>query len=332
MAERTVGERLLIAAIRVLERIPTPLMAAVFETLFSAAWAVDRRHRRYARINLGIAYPGIGAREARRIVYRMYRGLGTGLAELIRMPRMDREYLERRIRIEGAEHLERSRRETGLGCILMTGHFGNWELFAHALSLLLEPISVVARSRDSNALDRAITERRKLSGNRVIRRDRAARAILAALRGRTHVGVLIDQDVPAGKGVFAPFFGLEASTTDGIARLALSTGANIHPAFIHRDPERKFRHVLRFGPAIPMDRSADREAEVVALTARCNEALERAIRIGPSDWMWIHRRWKTRPPGEESPYPKRGSKASAPVGKEDRGAPEPAAGKEQGAA
>ena len=241
------AERLLNIVIRVLERVPLRVLAAVFESLFSVAWALDRRHRRYARINLGIAYPGIGSREARRIVFRMYRGLGTGLAELIRMPRMDREYLESRIRIEGAEHLERSRRETGLGCILMTGHFGNWELFAHALSLLLEPISVVARSRDSNALDRAITERRRLSGNRVIRRDRAARSILAALRGKTHVGVLIDQDVPLGKGVFAPFFGVAASTTDGIARLALSTGANIHPAFIHRDPERKFRHVLRFG-------------------------------------------------------------------------------------
>jgi KDO2-lipid IV(A) lauroyltransferase len=262
--------------------------------------------RSYARINLGIAFPGITDRESRRIVFRLYRGLGTGLAELIRTPRMGRDYLERHIRIEGAEHLDRSRRETGLGCILMTGHFGNWELFAHELSVLLEPISVVARSRDSNALDRAITERRKLSGNRVIRRDRAARSILAALRGKTHVGVLIDQDVPLGKGVFAPFFGVPASTTDGIARLALATGASIHPAFIHRDPRRKFRHVLRFGPALPMDCSADREGEVLALTARCNEALESAIRSGPSDWMWIHRRWKTRPPGEESPYPKRG--------------------------
>jgi KDO2-lipid IV(A) lauroyltransferase len=320
--------------IRVLERVPTRILAAIFESLFCLAWALDRRHRGYARINLGIAFPGIADRDARRIIFRMYRGLGTGLAELIRMPRMDREYLNHHIRIEGAEHLERSRRETGLGCILMTGHFGNWELFAHALSLLLEPISVVARSRDSNALDRAITERRKLSGNRVISRDRAARAILAALRGKTHVGVLIDQDVPLGKGVFAPFFGVAASTTDGIARLALSTGANVHPAFIHRDPEGRFRHVLRFGPAIPMDRAADREEEMRALTARCNEALERAIRIGPSDWMWIHRRWKTRPPGEDSPYPKRKRGTPAPARREGRGVREPAADadKDRGAA
>jgi KDO2-lipid IV(A) lauroyltransferase len=326
------SDRLLNAAIRVLERVPTPVLAAVFESLCSVAWAVDRRHRGYARINLGIAFPGIGDRDARRITHRLYRGMGTGLAELIRMPRMDREYLESHIRIEGAEHLERSRRETGLGCILMTGHFGNWELFAHALSLLIEPISVVARSRDSGALDRAITERRRLSGNRVIRRDRAARSILAALRGKTHVGVLIDQDVPRGKGVFAPFFGLEASTTDGIARLALSTGANIHPAFIHRDPERKFRHVLRFGPAIPMDRAADREGEVLALTARCNEALERAIRIGPSDWMWIHRRWKTRPPGEESPYPERHRRRPGMVPRNDREEERPVESTGRGAA
>jgi len=321
-----VRDRLLNAVVRVLERVPTPLLAGALESLFSVASFVDRRHRGYARINLGIAFPGIGDRDARRIIHRMYRGMGTCLAEVIRMGRMDRNYLERHVRIEGAEHLDKSRRETGLGCILMTGHFGNWELFAHVLSLLLEPISVVARSRESGVLDRAITERRKLSGNRVIRRDRAARAILAALRGKTHVGVLIDQDVPEGKGVFVPFFGVEASTTDGIARLALSTGANIHPAFIHREPERKFRHVLRFGPAIPMDRSADRETEVTALTARCNEALERAIRLGPSDWMWIHRRWKTRPPGERSPYPSRKRRVRAtaspagPAGREAEGA------------
>jgi KDO2-lipid IV(A) lauroyltransferase len=330
--EETIGERLLNTVIRVLERVPTPLLAAVLESLGSVAWAVDRRHRRYARINLGIAFPGIGDRDARRITHRLYRGMGTGLAELIRMPKMDRSHLERHIRIEGVEHLERSRRETDLGCILMTGHFGNWELFAHALSLLLEPISVVARSRESGALDRAITERRKLSGNRVIRRDRAARAILLALRGKTHVGVLIDQDVPAGKGVFVPFFGVEASTTDGMARLALSTGANIHPAFFHRDPERKFRHVMRFGPAIPMDRSADREAEIVVLTARCNEALERTIRIGPSDWMWIHRRWKTRPPGQESPYPARKKRGPAAIPRNDREAGGPVDSTGRGAA
>lgn len=305
--------RLLNAAVWLLERVPTPVLAAALESLGSVAWALDRRHRRYARINLEIAFPGIGERDVRRITRRMYRGMGTGLAELIRLPRMGRGHLERHIRVEGAEHLEKSRRETGRGCILMTGHFGNWELFAHALGILLGPIRVVARSRESGALDRFITERRRLSGNEVIRRERAARSILAALRGKSHVGVLIDQDVPREKGVFAPFFGLDASTTDGIARLALASGATIHPAFLHRDPERKFRHVIRFGPAIPMDRAADREGEVAALTARCNDALERTIRESPAEWMWIHRRWKTRPPGQESPYPKRSRWMSAPV-------------------
>jgi KDO2-lipid IV(A) lauroyltransferase len=324
-------ELLLNTVVRVLERVPTRILAAVFESLFRLAWALDRRHRGYARTNLEIAFPGISGREARRIVLGLYRGMGTGLAELVRMPRMDRGYLERHIRIEGAEHLERSRRETGLGCILLTGHFGNWELFAHALCVLIEPISVVARSRDSNALDRIITERRKLSGNRVIRRDRAARAILSALRGKTHVGVLMDQDVPPGKGIFVPLFGVLASTTDGIARLALSTGANIHPAFIYRDPGRKFDHLLRFGPALPMDRAADREGEVQALTARCNEALEEAIRRSPPDWMWIHRRWKTRPPGGKSPYSRQRGEAD-PVRREERGFSESAATKGKGAA
>jgi KDO2-lipid IV(A) lauroyltransferase len=166
----------------------------------------------------------------------------------------------------------------------------------------------------------------------VIRRDRAARAILAALRGNTHVGVLMDQDVPPGKGVFVPFFGVLANTTDGIARLALAAGANIHPAFLHREPGRGFRYVIRFGPALPMDRTAEREGEVLALTARCNDALEQTIRTAPSDWMWIHRRWKTRPPGEESPYPRLGRGDAIPVRRAVSGISDPATANRKGAA
>ena len=122
------------------------------------------------------------------------------------------------------------------------------------------------------------------------------------LRKRILVGILIDQNVDRHKGILVDFFTRKASTTFGIARLALAMNAAIHPAFIFRDPGRKFHHVLRFGPPIAIDPGAPREEEVARVTRRCNEELEKAIREAPDQWMWFHRRWKTRPVGEPEIY------------------------------
>ena len=116
------------------------------------------------------------------------------------------------------------------------------------------------------------------------------------------VGILIDQNVDFYKGVLVDFFTRKAYTTFGIARLALALRTTVHPAFIFRDPRRKFHHTLRFGPPIPMDPQAPREEEVLRLTRSCNQELEKAIREDPTQWLWFHRRWKTRPPGEPDIY------------------------------
>lgn len=295
-------EKVLRAVLRLLEALPLAARAALFEGIMLVLWATDARHRRIARVNLRIAFPKMGDREASRIIRLGYLRIGTAAAEFVHIPKMDNGYLASRFAFEGVEHLRRTQEELGLGPLALTGHFGNWELLSHVYGTVIAPIAFIVRPLKDPALDRIVTERRQWTGNQVIRKVDSAKEVIRAVRRNMLVGILIDQNVDRHRGVLVDFFTRPAYTTDGIARLALATRTNIHPAFIFRDRVRKFHHTLRFGPAIPMDPDAPRDAEVVRLTRRCNEELEAVIREDPSQWLWLHRRWKTRPPGEPDPY------------------------------
>jgi KDO2-lipid IV(A) lauroyltransferase len=288
--------------LRFLESIPLRIRAAIFETLLLAVWAADGKHRRIARVNLRIAFPEMGDSEASRIIRRCYVQMGTSAAEFIEIPRMGREYVEKHFTIEGAHHFAESRAKTGLGPLGLTGHFGNWELLSHAYTVLVEPLAFIVRPLKNPSLDRIVQERREFSGSHVIRKFDSAKAVLKEIRNGVLVGILIDQNVDTMNGILVDFFSKKAYTTFGIARLALATRTTVHSAFIFRDPRRKFHHTLRFGPPLPMDPDAPREEEVERLTRLCNQELEKAIREAPDQWLWFHRRWKTRPPGEANPY------------------------------
>jgi KDO2-lipid IV(A) lauroyltransferase len=295
-------EKVYRAILRLTEAIPLPVRSALFELAMLLVWAVDAKHRKIARINLRIAFPGMGDKEAARIVRLCYTRMGTAAAEFIHIPKMDRTYVEEHVRIEGLEHLRRSEQERGLGVFGLTGHFGNWELASHAYGTLVAPMAFIVRPLSDPAWDRIVSERREWVGNRAIRKFDSAKEVMREVRRGTMVGILFDQNVDRHKGVPVDLFSKKAYTSYGIARMALALRANIHSAFLFRDPRRKFHHTLRFGPAIPMDPSAPREEEVVRLTRRCNEELEKVIREDPTQWLWFHRRWKTRPPGEPDLY------------------------------
>lgn len=290
------------AVLRLLEGIPLRARAALFEALTGCLWAIDARHRRVARVNLRIAFPEMGDREAARIIRACYLRMGTSAAEFIELPRIGRAYIEKHIRIEGLEHLQTTGRERGLGPLLLTGHFGNWELSSHVFGIMIAPVAFIVRPLKNRYLDRIVTERRECAGNRVITKTDSAKEVMRTVRRKMGVGILIDQNVDTHKGVLVDLFTKKAYTTDGIARLALALKTNIHSAFLFRDPDRKFHHVLRFGPPLPMDHHTPREEEVLRLTRRCNEELEQAVRRAPALWFWLHRRWKTRPPGEPKLY------------------------------
>ncbi len=296
-------ERIARILLSVLEAVPLPALASFCEGMMLLFCALDRKHRRIARINLGIAFPEMGDGEANRIIRACYRGMGTSAAEFIHLPKMDAAYIREHFRIEGASHVRESLSGKNRPAMAMTGHFGNWELLSHVYGATVAPVAFIVRPLKSAILDRIVTERRECVGNTVIRKEDSAKEVMKVLRKRILVGILIDQNVDRPKGVLVDFFTRKAYTTFGIARLALAMNAAIHPAFIFRDPGRRFHHVLRFGPPIELHPDAPREKEVERVTRRCNEELEKAIREAPEQWMWFHRRWKTRPAGEAKIYP-----------------------------
>ena len=295
-------ERIARIFLRLLEAVPLPALASLCEAVMLLVCGIDRKHRRIARINLRIAFPEMGDAEADRIIRACYRNMGTSAAEFVHLPKMDAAYIREHFRIEGAEHVRESLEGRKQPAMAMTGHFGNWELLSHVYGSVIAPVAFIVRPLKSDIIDRFVTERRECVGNTVIRKADSAKEVMKILRKRVLVGILIDQNVDRPQGILVDFFTRKAYTTYGIARLALAMNAAIHPAFIFREPGRKFHHVLRFAPPLPIDPRAPREEEVARVTRRCNEELEKVIREAPDQWMWFHRRWKTRPVGEPKIY------------------------------
>jgi len=294
-------ERLVRFVLRLLEAIPISIVAFFLEGVMLIVWAADRKHRRIARINLRIAFPEMADKEAKRIIRYCYQRIGTSAAEFLRLPKMDYRYIQEHVRFEGLEHIEKSAQE-GRPRLVLTGHFGNWELSSHAYSLLFAPMAFIVKPLRSPIMDAIVTERRQLGGNIIIRQTESAKQVIKLLRGNVMVGILIDQNVDRHKGVLVEFFGRKTYTTDGIARLAIAMNAAIHPGFIFRDPMNKFRHTVRFGPAVPIDFNVEKEEEIVRLTRRCNQELENVIRRSPDQWIWFQPRWKTRHSDEPDVY------------------------------
>jgi Kdo2-lipid IVA lauroyltransferase/acyltransferase len=200
-----------------------------------------------------------------------------------------------RIRIDGLEHLRTVMERDGRA-LLLTAHLGNWELLPAACRLTGYRLSVVLRPLDAPWLDRLANRVRERAGVQLIEKRAAARATLRSLESGGMVGILLDQNAARRESVFVPFFGRAASTSRSLAVLALRTGTPIVPVFIHRESCGTHRIVIR--PPLDPSRVGEQEANITALTRRCTEAIEAAIRGAPEQWLWMHDRWRTRPPGE----------------------------------
>jgi KDO2-lipid IV(A) lauroyltransferase len=289
-----------LAVVRGLGRMPRGLARFFAEGL---AWAVYRlfgRLRRVGELNLQNAFPELSAAQRRARLRGMYRCLGWQLVEFCRMSRYTAQNTEGWIRTEGLEHyLAASAR--GKGVLVLTGHLGAWELSSFYHSLMGFPMGMVIRRLDNRLLDQFVNGIRCLHGNRVLHKDDFARGLLTAMRGGDTVGILMDTNMTPPQGVFVRFFGRMACTAAGLARVALKTGAAVLPGFMLWEPG-EGRYVLHFGPELHFEKSDDHESDILAATQQCNDVLEAWIRRYPDQWLWIHRRWKTRPPGEPALY------------------------------
>ncbi len=260
---------------------------------------VDKRHRVVARKNLRMAFGGQKSEaEINQIIKEVFRNIGQTATEFFQIPALTYEKARAIITPEFRERLDDCLR-AGKGIVLVASHFGNWELMAAAGAVAGYKISAVVRPLDDPVLEEIVQETRESSGLRIIPRRISALAAVRRLKQNEIVGILADQNTRK-QNVFVDFFGIKTATTPGPALLALRTGAILLPVFMMREGPGKHRLIVE--KPIAVVRSGDEESDVVATTQKCADILEEYVRRFPSQWLWVHRRWRTRPPGEEPTY------------------------------
>jgi KDO2-lipid IV(A) lauroyltransferase len=250
--------------------------------------------------NLRFAFPEWSERQRRRVIYRLFQNFGRMLADYSHFPRWNRDNIESLIIYDGFENYARAQSQ-GRGVLFLTAHFGNWELGSFAHGLYGYPCHFVVRELDNPLIDRLVNRYRCRSGGKSIDKSEFARGVLRAFAQGHAVGVLIDQNMLLNEGVFVDFFGRLACTTTGPARVARKAGVPIVLGLVIWDAKLK-KYRLRFD-AVEWIKREDPEEEILANTANFTRLIEDYARRYPDQWLWVHRRWKTRPPGEPPFYP-----------------------------
>jgi Kdo2-lipid IVA lauroyltransferase/acyltransferase len=280
--------------------LPRRAARLVCAAIAAAAFHGLGRLRKVGIRNLELAFPEKTASDREAILRSVYGHLGNLLAEFCKMPGYTAETASRFIRYEGLENFLRAR-ERGKGVLVLTGHLGAWELSSFYHSLMGMPMGMVIRRLDNPLVDAFVNRIRCLHGNRVIHKDDFARGLIASMRAGETVGILMDTNMTPPQGVFVPYFGVLACTASGMARIAARTGAAVVPGFLLWEKSEQ-RYVLHFGEELDVVHTGDAEQDALANTAGFTAAIERYVRRYPEQWLWMHRRWKTRPPGEVGIY------------------------------
>jgi Kdo2-lipid IVA lauroyltransferase/acyltransferase len=283
-----------------------PRRSAVFAGVVAGrlAFHLFGKLRRVGMRNLELAFPDKNNAEREIILKGAFRNLGRVMAVVSGFGYLTTENLTDLIEYQpdpGFAAVYEKTKTDGRGRIILGGHMGNWELQAFSYPLFFEPLSFLARRMDNPLIEEMILSIRTRLGNKQIDKTNSASPILRTLRNGGTVGVLADVNSHPKEGVFVPFFGIPACTATGIAMLALRANAVIVPMFAIWDPEKR-RYFIVHDKIIEPVNTGDRKRDIEETTALCVAATERVIRAYPDQWIWIHRRWKTRPPGEKDLY------------------------------
>jgi Kdo2-lipid IVA lauroyltransferase/acyltransferase len=295
------GLRCVFAVFRVL---PRSAGLAIGKGLAQAVFRILRGQLKTGRRNLEIAFPEMSEPERETILRRSIDSLGRTIVEFANFQPKSAEDSISTIRFDfETDEFEayKAAKAAGRGVLMPTAHIGNWEVLLSGFALQYEPIYFTARELDNPFIDKMFSDIRAKFGNRQFYKSDSAKEVLKALRAGESVGVLPDVNTDLKEGVFVPFFGVPACTTSGVARLAIHTNALIFPMFgIWEETESKY--VVYNGTPIEPSNTGDRDADVLETTAAFTYEIEKIIRRFPEQWLWIHRRWKTRPSTEPSLY------------------------------
>lgn len=286
--------------IKIFGLLPRPLSRGLAIFLSQLVYLLHVRLRHVGMRNLAMAMPEKSEKERTRILRGEFKSLGRELSELCQFPRYTLENVEQVVVYDGLENYENAYARMK-GVLFLTAHFGGWELSAFVHSLHGHRMYVVMRPMDNPYLDRLLQSYRTMHGNKTVNKDDFVRGLLAAMKAGEVVGILMDTNMTPPQGIFVNFFRIPACTASGIARIALRTDAAVVPTFTIWD-ESLGKYRLRFDPALELIRTGDQEADIVANTQLFTRVIEDYVREYPDQWLWVHRRWKTRPEGSPPLY------------------------------
>ena len=286
--------------IKILGILPRSLSRALAIFLSQIVYLVHAKLRRVGMRNLAMAFPEKSEAARKRILRGVFKSLGRELAELCQFPRYTLENVDQVVVYDGLENYERAYARKK-GVLFLTAHFGGWELSAFVHSLHGHWMHVVMRPMDNPYLDRLLQNYRTMHGNKTVSKDDFVRGLLAAMKAGEVVGILMDTNMTPPQGIFVNFFGIPACTASGLARIALRTDAAVVPTFTIWD-ESMGEYRLRFDPMMELVRTGNLEADITENTQRFTKVIEDYARQFPDQWLWVHRRWKTRPEGQPPLY------------------------------
>lgn len=280
--------------------LPRPLARFCCQGIAMLVYVAHPRLRKVGLRNLDLAFPEQSRKEKLNILRGLFQGLGRQLAEFALFPRYRKENVSEIAVYDGFQNFAEARAR-GKGVLFLTAHFGGWEIGSFVHSLNGNPMNIVVRPLDNPYVDALVDRYRTLHGNQTFGKQDFARGLLTSMKRGEVVGILMDTNMTPPQGAFVDFFGVPACTATGVARVALHTGATVLPAFTIWDKQLG-KYKIRFDPPLQLVTTGDVEADAIANTALFTKVIENYARQYPEQWLWVHRRWKTRPPGEPSLY------------------------------
>jgi len=289
--------RLITFLISFLNFLPRSTAISLGSFLGRVAYFIIRDARKRTITNLSLAFGDrFNKKGLRRLGSQVFANLGKNVVDAVRLGKMSWEDLEKITEIEGLKHLDEAYR-LDKGVIGITGHIGNFELIAAYFSLRGYRMSVVGRELYDPRLDRLLVRNRESVSLENIPTSRGVKPIMRALKAGRFLGVLADQDSSRVRGVFVNFFGRPARTPAGPGLLSYKTGSPIIPMAILRKGKNRYKIVVK--PRVELGFSGDREKDLIDLTQEYTSVLESIIREHPSQWLWMHDRWRSKPEGDD---------------------------------
>jgi KDO2-lipid IV(A) lauroyltransferase len=280
--------------------LPRKLAVAVGRTVGRLGYLLFSDLRRTGSRNLDIAFPQLDTKQKQRLLRGTFDSLGRLLGIFSQLSSITAAELRQIMHCEGWDHL-RAAQARGQGVIVFTAHLVAWELTSFGVSAFDHPFSFLVRRLDNELIEAMVDKVRSRFGNRTLDKNAVSRQALRNLNEGGTLGMLPDVNVLARDGVFVDFFGIPASTTSMLAKLALRTGAPVIPVYAPWDEQRQ-QFLLQIEAPLVFERTGDETQDVQKLTAALMASIENVVRRYPEQWLWIHRRWKTRPPGEPDLY------------------------------